>query len=299
MVGSVSKGVLLALGAYVFWGLHPIYWKLLQNVPAVEIVSHRVVWSLIFFILIISLKKDGKQLTEKIKECNGKFVMLVPALLIGTNWAMFVWAVNAGFMIETSLGYFICPLLSIFLGVVFLNEHLRRLQWLAVLIASAGILAMTLVYGQFPWISLYVAGTWGAYGLLRKRSPFNAIEGLTLDTAVLSIPAIVHLAYLSITGNGSFFSDTSTGLLLIGGGITSGLPLLAFVAGARTVSLSLIGILQYVYPTLVFLVGVLLYDEILSEVKMIGLTFIWIALVIFTIEGMFLSRRSRIAVGMK
>jgi len=288
----MNRGIAFALSAYIFWGLHPIYWKLLQSVPSVEIVSHRIIWSFVFFVIIISIRKEWKGLSRKIKESNNKSILFIPALLIGTNWAMYIWAVNAGFIIETSLGYFICPLISVFLGVVFLQEGLRRIQWMAVVIAGTGVLIMTFIYGQFPWISLYLAGTWGTYGLLRKKSPLSSVEGLSLETALLSVPAVIYLIYVTASGSGSFLTDLPKRLLLIGSGITSGLPLLVFIIGARMINLSLIGILQYIYPTLIFIVGAFIYDEILSEAKMIGFMFIWSALIIYTIEGtIFLNRK--------
>jgi chloramphenicol-sensitive protein RarD len=292
----MNRGIAFALSAYIFWGLHPIYWKLLQSVPSVEIVSHRIIWSFVFFVIIISIRKEWKGLTRKIKESNNKSILFIPALLIGTNWAMYIWAVNAGFIIETSLGYFICPLISVFLGVVFLQEGLRRIQWMAVVIAGTGVLIMTFIYGQFPWISLYLAGTWGTYGLLRKKSPLSSVEGLSLETALLSVPAVIYLVYLTTSGSGSFLTDFPKSLLLIGSGITSGLPLLVFIIGARMINLSLIGILQYIYPTLIFIVGAFIYDEILSEAKMIGFMFIWSALIIYTIEGTIFLNRKKILI---
>jgi chloramphenicol-sensitive protein RarD len=292
----MNRGIAFALSAYIFWGLHPIYWKLLQSVPSVEIVSHRIIWSFVFFVIIISIRKEWKGLTRKIKESNNKSILFIPALLIGTNWAMYIWAVNAGFIIETSLGYFICPLISVFLGVVFLQEGLRRIQWMAVVIAGTGVLIMTFIYGQFPWISLYLAGTWGTYGLLRKKSLLSSVEGLSLETALLSVPAVIYLVYLTTSGSGSFLTDLPKSLLLIGSGITSGLPLLVFIIGARMINLSLIGILQYIYPTLIFIVGAFIYDEILSEAKMIGFMFIWSALIIYTIEGTIFLNRKKILI---
>ena len=292
----MNRGIAYALGAYIFWGLHPIYWKLLQNVPSFEIVSHRILWSFVFFGVIISFRKEWKVLVSKIKESKNKLIIFVPALLIGSNWAMYIWAVNANFIIETSLGYFICPLITVFLGVVFLHESLRRIQWIAVAIAGAGVLIMTFIYGQFPWISLYLAGTWGTYGLLRKKSPLNSVEGLTLETALLSVPAVIYLAYLTTSNTGSFLIDLPTTLLLIGSGITSGLPLLVFIVGARMINLSLIGILQYIYPTLIFMVGAFIYGEPLSEAKMIGFIFIWSALIIYTVEGTLSLKRRKVLI---
>jgi len=278
----LNRGIVYALGAYLFWGLHPIYWKQLQHVPSLEIVSNRIFWSLIFFIIIISIRKEWKDLFRKVSASKNKWIIFIPAVLIGSNWATYIWAVNAGFIIETSLGYFVCPLISVLLGVFFLNEKLRYVQWLAVMIAAIGVLYMTFIYGQFPWISLFLAGTWAVYGLLRKKSPLNSIEGLTLETTILVIPVSIYLIYLLITGEAYFSTDISTSLLLVGSGITGGLPILVFIAGARMINLSLIGILQYTYPTIIFFIGVFVYDEPMSESKLIGFIFIWIALLVYS-----------------
>jgi chloramphenicol-sensitive protein RarD len=287
----MKQGVILALGAYLFWGLHPIYWKLLQHVPSVEIVSHRIFWSLVFFALISSCGKRWQTLIAKIKKNRHKSILYIPALLIGSNWAMYIWAVNAGYIIEASLGYFISPLINVFLGVIILKEKLRKTQLLAVLIAATGVLVMTLLYGQFPWISLYLAGTWATYGLLRKKSPLSSVEGLTLETAVLSVPILFYLLFLTGSGQGSFLISLSTTLLLIGAGITSGFPLLIFIKGARLIPLSLIGILQYIYPTLIFIVGAFIYHEHLSQAKMVGFIFIWVALIIYSLESYLFSKK--------
>ena len=281
----MNRGILLALGAYIFWGLHPIYWKLLKHVPSFEIVSHRVFWSFVFFILILTVRKDWITFKKKLKENFKNPILYIPALLIGSNWAVYIWAVNANHIIETSLGYFISPLISVFLGVVFLKERLRNIQWLAVLIAGTGVFIMTIIYGQFPWISLFLATTWGLYGLLRKKSPLNSVEGLTLETALLSLPALFFLGCITGGDASSFLSGWSTAFLLMGAGLTSGLPLLVFITGARMINLSLIGILQYIYPTLIFIVGVFIYNELLNEAKLIGFGFIWSALIVYTIEG--------------
>ena len=281
----MNRGILLALGAYIFWGLHPIYWKLLKHVPSFEIVSHRVFWSFVFFILILTVRKDWITFKKKLKENFKNPILYIPALLIGSNWAVYIWAVNANYIIETSLGYFISPLISVFLGVVFLKERLRNIQWLAVLIAGTGVFIMTIIYGQFPWISLFLATTWGLYGLLRKKSPLNSVEGLTLETALLSLPALFFLGCITGGDASSFLSGWSTAFLLMGAGLTSGLPLLVFITGARMINLSLIGILQYIYPTLIFIVGVFIYNEVLNEAKLIGFGFIWSALIVYTIEG--------------
>ena len=280
----MNRGVTLALSAYIIWGLHPIYWKLLKHIPSIEIVSHRILWSLIFFIIIISFRKGWKELKYKLKSSNNKLILFIPALLIGSNWALYIWAINANYIVEVSLGYFICPLVSVFLGVIILKESLRIIQWTAVIIAVIGVLIMTFIYGQFPWIALYLAGTWGLYGLLRKKSPLSAVEGLTIETALISIPVIIYLTYLNIVGDSSFFIDVQSSLLLIGTGVLSGLPLIIFIIGSKLINLSLIGILQYIYPILILLVGVLIFNEPVMESRIVGFTFIWIAVIIYIFD---------------
>lgn len=289
----MKRGIYLALFAYVFWGLHPIYWKLLKHVPSVEIVSHRVLWSFLFFSVIIFFRSEWKGLIRKIKSSKNKWILFVPALLIGSNWLMYIWAVNAGFIIETSLGYFISPLISVFLGIVFLKERLRKIQMFAVGLAAVGVLVMTIIYGQFPWISLCIAGFWSTYGLLRKKSPLTAVEGLTLETACMSLPALAYFIYISSHGSSAFLSDVPTTLLLFGAGALSGLPLLLFVTAARLIKLSLVGILQYIYPTLIFFIGVFVYNETLNEGKIIGFVFIWVALLVYSIGGIREKKRNK------
>ncbi|NQT25301.1 EamA family transporter RarD [candidate division KSB1 bacterium] len=279
----MNRGVVLALSAYIFWGIHPIYWKLLKHVDSVEIVSHRIFWSFIFFVIIISFRKSWMSLFNKVKTSQNKWILFVPAFLIGSNWAIYIWAVTTGYIIETSLGYFICPLISVLLGVIFLHEKLRRIQWIAVVVAASGVLVMTFGYGQFPWISLYLAVTWGTYGLLRKRSPLGPVEGLMLETSVMSIPALVYLIFLFQSGSHTYLRAVPTSLLLMGTGIISGLPLLVFIAGSRLINLSLIGILQYIYPTMIFLIGYLIYHESMDQGKLTGFSFIWIAILLYII----------------
>ncbi len=291
----MNRGVMLALGAYTFWGLHPIYWKQLSHISPDEIVSHRIIWSLLFFVIIISLRKQWLSMGRKISESRNIYIFFIPAVLIGTNWATYIWAVNAGYIIETSLGYFISPLVSVFLGVLILKEKLGMLKWMAITVAGIGVLVMTFFYGQFPWIALYLAGSWGTYGLLRKKSPLSAVEGLTLEIAVLSIFSLVYLFYLYQVGTFSFGNDLRTSLLLAGSGILSGLPLIIFIAGARMIPLSLIGILQYIYPTLIFMVGYFVYHESLTGAKLIGFCFIWCAVCLYIIDITFADRLKSLA----
>jgi chloramphenicol-sensitive protein RarD len=286
----MKKGIYLAVSAYLFWGVHPIYWKLLKNVPAIEIVTNRVIWSLLFFITIAFFNRDLKSLLSKVRGINNKWIIFFPASLIGSNWIIYVWAVNAGFIIETSLGYFIAPLVIIFLGVVILKEKLSTIKWIAISFAILGVLTMTFIYGQFPWISILLACTWGLYGLLRKKSPLSSIEGLTIEAGILSIPAIIYFLYLFLTGNSNFSTNIQTTFLLIGTGIISGLPLLIFITAARLIPFTVIGLLQYIYPTSLLLIGIFLYNETLGESKIIGFTFIWIGLFVYSFENLFIKR---------
>lgn len=291
----MNRGITYALFTYIFWGFLPIYWKYLDHVPSVEIVSHRILWSFIFFIIVISFRNGWPDLLKKIKKGDNPWIMFLPPLIIGGNWFLYIWAVTSGYIIETSLGYFISPLFSVFLGVIFLKESLRRLQWIAVAIAGIGVLVMTLFYGQFPWISILLAGSWSIYGLLRKKSPLNAVEGLTLETGLLSFPVLIYIIYLTASNTGSFGIDLNTTLLLACSGIMGGVPLLVFITAARMINLSLIGILQYIYPSIIFFIGAYMYNEVLTEAKIIGFIFIWIALLFYSIDGTYFLRRRRIA----
>lgn len=287
----MKKGIILAVSAYIFWGLHPIYWKLLIKVSPYEIVAHRIFWSFIFFISINIFRNTWKPLFKKLISSGNKKMLILTALLISSNWLTYIWAVNAGYIVETSLGYFISPLVIVILGVIILQEKLRAMQWIAVSIAALGVVYLAIIYGQIPWISLFLAFTWGLYGMLRKKISFSSVEGLTLETSILSVASICYMMYLSVNDSNTFFTgDLQTKLLLIGCGIISGLPLMIFIHASKKIELSLIGILQYIYPTLLFLIGVLIYNEELSTSKLTGFIFIWCALIIYSIESLAAAR---------
>lgn len=291
----MNRGIAYALFAYIYWGMLPIYWKLLQHVPSLEILSHRVFWSFVFFAVLISFRRGWKELKVKLLADGNKWIIFAPAIIIGFNWFIYIWAITSDHVIETSLGYFISPLISVFLGVIFLKENLRRLQWAAVSIAALGVLIMTFVYGQFPWIAVILAGTWGTYGLLRKKSPLNSMEGLTLETGILTFPVSAYIIYLLFTESSSYTINLQTCLLLTFTGVMSGIPLLIYITAARMINLSLLGILQYIYPTIIFLLGVFVYNETLNEGKIIGFAFIWIALAVYSIDGTYFLRRKKLA----
>ena len=281
----MNKGVLYAATAYLLWGVFPVYWKLLDKVPAYEILVHRMLWTFVVTLIVLTIRRDFQWLHKVNKRTLITFV--ITGLTIASNWLVFIWAVNRGFIVEASLGYFINPLIHVLFGVIFLKEHLRLAQVFAILIAAAGVIYLTLNYGQFPWIALYLAVSFALYALLRKTAVLNSLEGLSMETGVLFIPAFFYLAYVELNGTGALtHSDPGTAILLVGTGVITALPLLLFASGARRIPLVSIGILQYIAPTLQFMMGVFVFHEPFPRVRLVGFTIIWIALVIYTVENL-------------
>jgi chloramphenicol-sensitive protein RarD len=292
----MNKGILYALLAYGLWGFLPIYWKTIQEVPASQILSHRIIWSFIFLMIIIFVKRDLSAFRTKIKSKKTLGIFSVAALLISVNWLTYIWAVNAGFIVETSLGYFINPLVSVLLGVFFLKEKLRPMQWVPVGLAFAGVLYLTLNYGVLPWIALLLAFTFGLYGLIKKTAPLNSLHGLSLETGILFFPAGIFLIFAESQGIGSLgHTGWVTSLMLLFTGFVTALPLLLFANAARRINLSTLGILQYMAPTIQFLIGVLLYGEPLTTSRLIGFIFIWAALFIYSLENVYMNRKSALS----
>ncbi|MCU0485486.1 MAG: EamA family transporter RarD [Anaerolineales bacterium] len=290
----MNRGVWYAVGAYLLWGLLPVYWKALQTVPALQILNHRVVWSLVFLAAILFFRRDWEPLRQALKSRRIVWIYLATSCLLGVNWLTYIWGVNAGFIVETSLGYFINPLVSVLLGVVFLREKLRAGQWLPVGLAALGVVYLTISYQKLPWIALVLAFTFGLYGLIKKIAPLGSLHSLALETALLFVPSLAYLLWAEVQGSGAFgHVETGTTLLLVFTGVVTALPLLLFGAGARLIPLSLIGLLQYLAPTLQFLIGVLIYGEPFTRDRMIGFGIIWIALVIYTLEGVLTKQRQR------
>ncbi len=290
----MDKGFWYAVGAYSIWGLLPVYLKWLQHVPALQIVCHRILWCSLVLWIAIALSRQwaafrGAVLTPRVLK-----VYAAAALLIGINWSVYVWGVNSGFIVETSLGYFINPLISVFLGVVLFRERLRPWQWVAIGFATAGVLYLTIAYGRLPWIALTLAFTFATYGLVKKIGPLGSLFGLMLETGILVVPALICVFYFNTIGQGAFlhagaFSD----MLLIGTGLVTAVPLLMFASAARRIPLSLLGILQYIAPTLQFLLGVIVFQEPFSQSQSIGFSFVWTGLVIFGTEGFFAGKAQR------
>jgi chloramphenicol-sensitive protein RarD len=287
----MNKGILNGIAAYALWGFFPIYWKLLHEVPALEVIGHRIGWSFILLVAFILLTRQWKEFRSVAITPRTLVIYAVAANLLTINWLVYVWGVNAGFIVETSLGYFINPLLSVLLGVIFLRERLRPAQWIPVGLAAAGVLYLTLAYGRLPWIALTLAFTFGFYGFVKKQAPLGSLYGLTLETGIVFPLALIYLMFVEFTNTGAFLSQGAfIDLLLIGAGLATTIPLLLFASAARQIPLSVVGILQYIAPTLQFLIGVLIYHEPFDQSRLVGFGLVWLALIIFGLENYLANR---------
>lgn len=287
----MTSGLWHSVGAYVLWGVLPVYWKRLAHVPPIEIVSHRVIWSFAILVLLVALRRRWRAL-RSVTTRRIAAIYTVAAMLIAVNWLIYIWAVVAGFLLEASLGYFITPLVNVLLGVVVLRERLRSFQWIAVALAAAGVLQLTYVHGATPWVALVLAVTFGLYGLAKKRAPLDAVDGMTVETAIVVPAAIAYLALVPSAAGGEFTRGSAlTQALLVGSGPVTLLPLVLFASAAQRVSLSALGILQYIAPTMQFLLGTVVYAEPFTRVQLVGYALVWIGLAVFTAEGL-LTRRA-------
>jgi len=290
----MKRGIWYAVGAYVFWGLFPVYWKILGQVPALQLLGHRIVWSFLLLIGVMWFLKQGQEFRAGL---NRRVLLIysLAAILIGINWLTYVWAIGADFIVETSLGYFINPLLSVLMGVIFLRERLRPLQWIPIGLATAGVLYLTFAYGTLPWIALTLAFTFGLYGLVKKTAPLGSFHGLTLETGILFLPALGFLLYSEVIGHGAFLhSNLRTDLMLFGAGAVTVIPLLLFASAARRIPLTMMGVLQYMNPTMQFLLGVLVYHEPFSHHRLIGFAIVWAALILYGLEGLLFRRKLKL-----
>jgi chloramphenicol-sensitive protein RarD len=280
------SGLWYGVAAYSLWGLLTLYWRLFPNVPAIQILGHRVVWSFLVLVAIVagSWKRRRAALRSVTPAAIGLYALA--AVLIGINWFLYVYSVNNGFIVESSLGYFMTPLVNVMMGVAVFRERLRPMQWTAVAFAFAGVLRLTLAYGTLPWIALALAASFGSYGLVKKKAPLPSLEGLTLETAVLVVPAALYLLVLDRNGTGAFLhAGTTTDLLLVAGGLVTVGPLLLFATAVRRVPLSIIGILQYIAPTIQFLLGVYAFKEPFTRTQLTGFGLVRLGLVVFTLDS--------------
>lgn len=277
----MQKGYWYAVGAYVTWGFFPVYWKWLHQVSALQLIGHRVVWSCVMLLAIIVMSRQWKAFQSSILKKRALLIYAVAGVLIAINWTVYVWAVNSDFILETSLGYFMTPLVSILLGVVVLRERLSAGRWAAIGLAAFGVLYLTFAYGSLPWIALALACSFGTYGLLKKMAPLGAVHGLALETCILFLPALVYLLYENSQGRGAFLhSGITTNLLMIGAGPVTTIPLLLFAGATRRIPLSTTGLFQYINPSLQFLLGVLVYHEPFTRSRLVGFSIVWMALIL-------------------
>lgn len=291
----MKKGLLAAAIAYFFWGILPIYWHSLHAVSATEILLHRIIWSLVVVLLLLAVRRNGRWLREARQHPAILRVFFVTSLLLAVNWLVYIWANNNGHIVEASLGYFINPLVNVVLGLVVLHEHLRSGQWLAVTIATAGVIFLMIAAGGWLWISFALALSFGFYGLLRKTAQLGSLEGLTVEMSILFLPALAGLLWLISRGEAAFgAAGPQITLLLIFSGVITAIPLLLFASGARQVPLSTLGLLQYIAPTLQFSIGVFLYHEPFDHVRLIGFSIVWLALAVYWFEG-YQHRRAALA----
>jgi len=292
----MNPGVLYALGAYTLWGLFPLYFKLLHAVPAMQILAHRMVWSLLLVlgILIVLRRWSWMKLLREQPAVLARFAG--SALLLATNWFTYIWSVNHGHVVEASLGYYINPLMNVALGTVLLHERLRPAQWAAVAVAALGVIWMTTEVGHVPWIALVLAFSFAGYSLLRKTAPLGSLEGLAVETAVLFPLALAYLGWESAQGSNVFTaSGWDMRLLLVAAGPVTTIPLLLFAAGARRIPFSLLGILQYLTPTVLLLLGVWLYHEPFGANRAIGFGLVWAGIGLYLLEGLLKLRGRRLA----
>ncbi|SUI84382.1 EamA family transporter RarD [Shewanella morhuae] len=279
------KGILLAVSAYCMWGFAPLYFKLLNHVSATEILIHRVIWSFVFMLIIMLFIGGFSRLRILLKQPKQLMVLTITSIVIAGNWLLFIWAVNNDHMLDASLGYFINPLLNVLLGMLFLGERLRKLQWFAVTLASMGVLLQLISFGSIPIVSLALAGTFGFYALLRKKVNVDAKAGLLVETAVLLPVALIYLVATSDTATASMLTnDWQLNLLLMAAGIVTSIPLLCFAGAAVRIPLSTLGFFQYIGPSIMFILAVSLFNEPFDAEKGVTFAFIWAALLIFTLD---------------
>ncbi len=285
------RGVLLGAAAYLLWGLFPLYWPLLRPAGAVEILAHRVVWSLVVVVALLAVARSWSWLRVLGRRRLG--LLTLASAVIAVNWGVYIWGVNAGHVVETSLGYFINPLVTVLLGVVLLHERLRPAQWAAVGLAGVAVLILTVDYGRPPWIALVLACSFGTYGLVKKTVGIGAVESLTVETGVLAVPALAYLLVVHAGGDGTLGHEGARqAVLLVGSGVVTAVPLLCFGAAAIRIPLTTIGLLQYLAPVMQFLLGVLWFREEMPASRVAGFTLVWAALLILTADGVNHHRRS-------
>ncbi len=284
-----KKDLLIAISAFFMWGALPVYWKQLKAVSAMEILAHRIIWSLVFLLLLLlSSRKFKPFLRECIEVLRDKkrfSILVLSAVFLNINWLTYIWAVNNDYIVQTSLGYYINPILSVFLGLFVLRERLSTLLWISFALILLGVMMMVFKAGIFPWIGLILAFSFALYGLLKKLNPLPAISSLTLETLISSLPSIGYLLFIASKGQSSFFQGfSSIQLYLMGGGAVTALPLIFFSMGAKRLPLYMIGFFQYIGPSIALFLGVFLYHETFSLAHLLSFSLVWLGLTVFSLN---------------
>ena len=274
-----SLGLLFGVGSYILWGLFPLYWPLLEPANPLEIVSHRAVWTLVFCLIVLALTKQMHSTLAIIKRPKIMAGLFLTTILVSINWLTYIWATNNGHVVEAALGYYINPLIIIAFGVLLLREKMRPLQWLAVGIAAIGVTILTIDYGRLPWVAISLALSWGTYGLVKKKLDLGALDGLAIETLISLIPYVGYLIYLGHQGTGQFGHKPGLTILLISAGAVTAIPLLLFNGSTTRLPYSIIGLLQYITPTIQFSIGVWLRHEDMPTARWVGFIVIWVALI--------------------
>ena len=289
----MNRGIAYAALAFLIWGLFPLYFKALHEVPPMQILAHRMVWSLVFLCAVLTVRRQWQWLPAVLRRPRVVATFTLSALLLSANWFIYIWAVNNGHVIDASLGYFINPLVNVLLGLLVLKERLRPGQWGAIGVAALGVLWLTWQAGQLPWIALLLAASFGAYGLLRKTAALAALEGLSFETLLLFPLAAAYVGWLTLHGTNAFIEtpDSGTRWLLMAAGPITAIPLLLFAAGTRRIPLSVLGMLQYIGPTIQMLLGLVVFHETFTAARLAGFIVIWSALGLYVAEGLWTSRR--------
>ena len=289
-------GMLYAAAAYILWGLFPIYFKALQDVPPIEILSHRIVWALVFLVVVLTTRRQWVWVPKVLRQPKVLAGFAASAVLLSVNWFIYIWSVNNGHVVDSSLGYFMNPLVNVLLGLLLLHERMRPIQWAAIALAAIGVAWLTWQAGHPPWIGLALAFSFGTYGLLRKTATLGALEGLSLETILLFPIAFGYLAFLAWNGNNAFLlAPVSSKWLLAAAGPITAVPLLMFAAGARRIKMSTLGLLQYIAPSIQLLLGVCLYNEPFGGERLAGFAVIWSALALYSLEGLWQAWSTRTA----
>jgi chloramphenicol-sensitive protein RarD len=277
-----NKGLLFGVSAYIIWGLLPLYWKLVEEAGAYEILAHRGIWSLLICLSLLALRKQLKSAYEMVRSSRTLSLLFLASGLLTINWGVYIWSVTVNRVVEAALGYYITPLINVTFGVLLLREKLRPAQWIAVALAAAGVVILTLGYGSLPWIALVLAISWGSYSLIKKSLNLGALETLSLETLFAFLPNLVFLFIIQGNGSAEFGSTWRISLLLFGAGAATVIPLLLFNGSTTRLPLSTVGLLQYITPTIMFFIGIYINNEDISTTKVIGFAFIWLALAVLS-----------------